>query len=431
MSTASSETLPATGEPTPGPAAPLPATTFTPYQKLIVAILAFLQFTIVLDFMILAPLGAFLMRDLHLSTARFGLVVSAYALSAGVSGFLSAAFADRFDRKRLLLFFYAGFLGGTLLCGVAESYHALLMARMVTGVFAGVIGSIVLAIVADLFPFHMRGRVMGVVQTSFSASQVLGLPLGLYLTNHWNWHAPFLMIFGLAAAAGVVMAIAVRPIDAHLKLQRQESPLRHLVRTVARRRYLPAFAATTLLVTGGYMLMPYSTAFMMNNLRVPAGSLQHVYMVTGLCSLVAGPLLGRVSDSWGKYRLFCAGSALAVVMILIYTHLGPTPLWQVTAISSVLFVGITSRMITASALMSAVPEPASRGAFMAVYSALAQVAGAVASFVAGLIVVQTASGTLARYDALGYVVITTITLSVGLLYWINQMVNPNAAAKAR
>ena len=164
---------------------------FTRYQKFVVAVLAFLQFTIILDFMIISPLGALLLRDLHITTRQFGLAVSAYAFSAGASGLLAAGFADKFDRKRLLLFFYAGFLLGTFLCGVANSYHFLLVARIVTGVFGGVIGSIVMAIVADLFPLEVRGRVMGTIQTAFAASQVLGLPLGVFLSNHWGWHAPF------------------------------------------------------------------------------------------------------------------------------------------------------------------------------------------------------------------------------------------------
>ncbi len=169
---------------------------------MIVAILAFLQFTIVLDFMILSPLGALLMRDLHISASRFGLVVSVYAFSAGISGFLAAGFADRFDRKKMLMFFYGGFLVGTLLCGLAPTYHFLLVARMVTGLFGGVIGSISFAIIADLFPFNQRGRVMGVVQTSFAASQVMGLPLGLYLSDLWGWHAPFLMIVSFSTRRG-------------------------------------------------------------------------------------------------------------------------------------------------------------------------------------------------------------------------------------
>ena len=140
-----------------------PAPPFSGYQKTVVAMLAFLQFAVILDFMLMSPLGALIMPDLKIGPAQFGLVVSAYAFSAGVSGLLTAGFADRYDRKKLLLFFYTGFVLGTLWCGLANSFHALLAARIVTGIFGGVIGSVVLAIATDLFEVALRGRVMGLI----------------------------------------------------------------------------------------------------------------------------------------------------------------------------------------------------------------------------------------------------------------------------
>jgi predicted MFS family arabinose efflux permease len=182
----------------PSPAVEPAAAGFSSYQKLIIALIAFLQFTIILDFMILAPLGALIIPALKITPAQFGLLVSTYAFSAGLSGLLAAGFTDRFDRKKLLLFFYVGFVLGTLLCALAHSYHFLLFARLITGLFGGVIGSIVFAITTDLFEYRQRGRVMGVVQTAFASSQVLGIPLGLYLSNHWGWNAPFLLIVAVS-----------------------------------------------------------------------------------------------------------------------------------------------------------------------------------------------------------------------------------------
>src|SRR6195952_3925987 len=179
---------------------------FTRYQSLLVALLAFVQFTVILDFTIMSPLGAIIMPALEITTGQFGAAVSAYAFSAGISGILSAGFAGRFDRKRLLLFFYVGFTLGTALCALAPNYHVLLAGRIVTGLFGGVIGSVVLAITTDLFSLQQRGRVMGFVQTAFAASQVLGIPTGLFLANQWNWHVSFgaivdLSIAGMAAIA--------------------------------------------------------------------------------------------------------------------------------------------------------------------------------------------------------------------------------------
>ncbi len=411
-----------------GGAAQGPPPAFTSYQKFVVAMLAFLQFTIVLDFMIISPLGALLLRDLHIATKAFGLVVSAYAFSAGLSGLLAAGFADRFDRKKMLLFFYVGFMAGTLLCGIAPTYRFLLFARIVTGVFGGVIGSISMAIVADLFPFTMRGRVMGVVQTSFAASQVLGLPIGFYLANHLGWHAPFLMIVGITVLVGLFIAAKLQPITEHLKLQRDGNPFAHLVHTLSDRRYIKAFLTTMLLATGGFMLMPFGSTFTINNIGITGDGVSIIYLVTGIVTLFAGPYIGRLSDKWGKYKLFAVGSSLTVVMAIIYTHLGPTPLPIVIAINALLFVGVTSRMISASALMSAVPAPASRGAFMSVNAALQQFAGGVGAYVAGLIVVQLPSGALAHYDVLGYVVSAAMLIVVVMLRAIDKMV---AAGPAR
>src|SRR3569832_792418 len=249
---------------------------FSRYQSILVALLALVQFTIIIDFMIMSPLGAIIMPALDISAAQFGVAVSAYAFSAGISGILAAGFADRFDRKRLLLFFHAGFTLGTALCAIAPNYHLLLLGRVVTGLFGGVIGSVVLAIITDLFPLHLRGRVMGFVQTAFAASQVLGIPAGLFLANHWNWHVCFIAIVGLSIVAIAIIAVAMEPVDAHLKLKQDRNPFHHLVATIAEPRYTLAFAVTTLLATGGYMLMPFSSAFTVNNIgidivRRPAG----------------------------------------------------------------------------------------------------------------------------------------------------------------
>src|SRR5471030_1242633 len=210
---------------------------FSPYQKFVVGILAFLQFTIILDFMIISPLGAIVIPTLHISPRQFGWAVSSYAFSAAISGISAAGFADRFDRKRLLLFFYGGFILGTALCALAPTYRLLLIARIVTGLFGGVIGSVVLAIATDLFSLEMRGRVMGVISTAFAASQVLGLPAGLYLTSHWDWHAPFLAIIAVGVPGGVIIMLLMQPVVGHLALKQERSPLMHLIHTITEPRY--------------------------------------------------------------------------------------------------------------------------------------------------------------------------------------------------
>jgi predicted MFS family arabinose efflux permease len=401
---------------------------FTGYQKFVVALLAFLQFTIILDFMIISPLGAMLMPALKITPAQFGFVVSAYAFSAGIAGLLAAGFADRFDRKRLLLFFYAGFLLGTLLCGIAPTYEFLLGARIITGLFGGVIGSIVFAIITDLFPMEMRGRVMGFVQTAFAASQILGLPAGLYFSNLWGWHAPFLMIVAVSLIVGVLIVIYMQPIDGHLKLQVDRNAFHHLKDTVTTPRYVLAFAATSLLSVGGFMLMPFGSAFTVNNLGIHIEKLPLIYLITGIAAIFIGPLVGKASDLFGKFRVFVLGSLLSMVMVVIYTNMGISPLYVVIVVNVVMFVGIFSRMIPSQALTSAIPSPASRGSFMSISSSLQQIAGGLASVLAGFVVVEGPKGLLEHFDTLGYIMLGTAAFSLVLMYFINVMVSKPGSA---
>jgi len=400
---------------------------FSPYQKGVLALLAFLQFTVILDFMIISPLGAMLMPTLRITPAQFGLVVSVYAFSAGVSGLLAAGFADRYDRKKLLLLFYCGFVAGTLLCGVSHSYGFLLFARMITGVFAGVIGSTVFAIITDLFAYQLRGRVMGIIQTAFAASSVIGIPTGLYISNRWGWNAPFILIVAVSVVVGAVMIRFLRPINAHLALQQDRTPLRHFVHTLSTPRYLQGFATTALLATGGFMLMPYMSAFSVHNLGISLVRLPLVYMITGVCTIIAGPLIGRASDIYGKFLVFCLGCVATIIMVVIYTHLGLTPIGVVILVNCLLYIGVTSRMITASALISAVPQPADRGAYMSISSSIQQISGGIAAVLGGLIVTESGSGALQHYDVLGYVLVGSTLITLVMMYLISRRIAAPAA----
>ncbi len=405
-----------------------PSLNFTGYQKFVIAVLGFLQFTIILDFMIMSPLGAILMPALKITPSQFGLVVSAYAFSAGISGILSAGFVDRFDRKKTLLFFYSGFVIGTLFCGLAPTFHTLLAARVVTGIFAGMIGATVLAITTDLFSFQMRGRVMGILQTAFAASQILGLPVGLYISNLWGWHSPFLMIVAFAVGVGVLIVLKLKPIDTHLKLRTDKSSLHHLKETITNPRYLLSFAVTGLLSLGGFMLMPFGSAFTVHNLGIDMEKIPLIYMVTGFAAIFVGPLVGKLSDTFGKYRVFLFGTSMSMLMVVIYTHLGVTPLWGVIAVNALMFVGIFSRMIPAQALMSAIPDPASRGSFMAVGSSIQQIAGGLGSAVAGLVVTASATGAIEHFDILGFILVGTALVSAVLMYFVHRSI-PEPDAK--
>jgi predicted MFS family arabinose efflux permease len=395
---------------------------FSPYQSLIVALLALVQFTIIIDFMIMSPLGAIIMPALNITAAQFGVAVSAYAFSAAISGILAAGFADRFDRKRLLLFFYVGFTLGTALCAVAPNYHVLLVGRVVTGLFGGVMGSIVLAIITDLFALHLRGRVMGFVQTAFAASQVLGIPIGLFLSNHWNWHVCFAALVGLSIVAMAAILIGMKPVNEHLRLNQDQNAFRHLVATVRQPRYLLAFSVTTLLATGGFMMMPFGSAYTVHNLGIDIVHLPTIYLVSGLFSILMGPLVGKASDAFGKFPTFAFGCAVSVVMVLIFTHLGQVTLTTAIVVNVLMFVGIFSRMIPSQALISAIPEPSQRGAFSAVSSSVQQFSGGLGSVLAAAIIAQNADGSLRHFDRVGYIVVATTLISVVAMHFVQKSV---------
>jgi len=403
---------------------------FSGYQKVVVGMLAFLQFAVILDFMLMSPLGALIMPSLSVTPAQFGTVVSAYAFAAGISGLLTAGFADRFDRKKLLLFFYTGFIAGTAWCGVANSFESLLLARVVTGLFGGVIGSIILAIATDLFPPQMRGRVMGFIQTAFAASQVLGIPIGIYLSNQWNWHVPFLALVVLGLIGGLLIAVYMKPVADHLKAPQKHSAFEHLRHTVTEPRYLLSFVSVLFLATGGFMLMPFSSAFTVNNLGISLHDLPVIYLVTGIATIFVGPLVGKAADAFGKLRVFFIGTAITITMVLIYTHLSTSTLIVVTVINVVLFIGIFSRMIPFQALMSQVPAQTQRGSFNAINASISQLAGGMASIVAGHIVQQGADGKLHHYDIAGYVVVGTSLLACFLMWRIQRGIAAPVVATA-
>ena len=405
---------------------------FTAYQKFVILVLALTQFTIILDFMVMSPLGDILMKSLDIKPSQFGIAVSSYAFSAGISGLLTAGFADKFDRKKLLLFFYIGFIVGTVLCGVVTTYPLLVGARIITGLFGGVIGSISMAIITDIFPIEQRGRTIGFLQMGFGASQVLGIPIGLYLANSWGWHAPFLWVAAMAAIIAILIAMKLLPITKHLLVQHDKSAFTHLLHTIAKKEYRIGFTATAFLSVGGFMMMPFGSAFAINNLGVTPHQLPLLFMIAGLSTLVVMPLIGRLSDKVDKYKIFAGATFWMAVMVVIYTNLGPTSLWLVIALNIIMMAGIMGRMVPSTAMVSGIPVMQDRGAFMSINSSLQQIAGGVAAAIAGMIVVQKDKfSPLEHYNTVGYVVICISAIAVVLMYRVSKIVKKKEPSKVK
>ncbi len=396
---------------------------FTPYQKFAIFILAMTQFSVILDFMVMSPLGDMLMKSLDLKPAQFGMAVSGYAISAGVSGLLTAGFADRYDRKKLLVFFYGGFILGTLCCSIAGTFPLLLAARIITGLFGGVIGSVSMAIITDLFDIHHRGRVMGFVQMGFGASQVLGLPISLYIANQWGWKSPFIMVAIVSAIVLFLIIAKMQPVTKHLAIQKDRTAFKHLVHALLKKDYRIGYIATALLSLGGFMMMPFGTAYAVNNLKITQEQLPVLFMVAGVSTLTLMPLVGRLSDRVDKFKIFAAACVWMMAVVLWYTHLGVTPLWEVMVFNVVMMIAIVSRMVPSGALTTGIPDVADRGAFMSINASLSQIAGGVAAAFAGMIVVQKDKfSPLEHYDLLGYVITAITATSIFLMYRVSMLV---------
>ena len=390
------------------------------YQIFVIIILAMTQFTVVLDFMVMSPLGDLFMKSMGLTTTQFGWSVSAYAFSAGISGLLTAGFADSFDRKKLLLFFYIGFIIGTFCCGIAHSFITLLVARIITGLFGGVIGSISMAIVADLFPLEKRGRVMGFLQMGFGASQVLGIPISLYLANHFGWQSPFFMIVVLAILVWTLAVFKLEPVTKHLETPSDQSAFHHLLHTIKLKNYRIGFLATAFLSLGGFMMMPWGSAFAINNLHVTQEQLPLLFMIGGVSTLLIMPLIGKYSDKINKFKLFTFASVWLILVVFFYTQLGPSPFLLVVFFNVTMMIGIMGRMVPSMALVSALPEMKDRGAFMSINSSLQQVAGGIAAALGGMVVVQKNKySPLEHYDTLGFLMIGLTLICIFLIYRVS------------
>jgi predicted MFS family arabinose efflux permease len=394
------------------------------YQKTVMVLLALTQFTVVLDFMVMSPLGDILIKSMSLSPSQFSIAVSSYAFSAGISGIIAAGFADKYDRKSLLLYFYGGFIIGTLFCGMVTSYPLLVAARIFTGIFGGVLGAISMAIIVDVFKLEQRGRVMGIVQMGFAASQVLGIPVGLYLANIWDWHMPFLMIVALSILLFLSIYFLIKPVNEHLKIQNKDhSPFAHLLNIIKNKNYRIAFTTTALLSVGGYLMMPFGSAFAVNNLKLQQSQLPLIFMCTGVSSLIIMPLVGRLSDKIDKFKIFVFASIWASVFVIIYTNLGPTSISYVIPLNILLFMGIMSRMIPAGALTTSIPELKDRGGFMSLNGSLQQITGGVATLLAGFIIVQKDKNSpLDNYPMLGYIGVFFMVLCVFMLWRVNKII---------
>ncbi|PUE42753.1 MFS transporter [Limnohabitans sp. Bal53] len=376
--------------------------------------LAGIQFTHILDFMIMMPLGPQFTALFGISNAQFGLLVSAYTLSAGFSGLMATTYIDRFGRKQLLLGMYSLFGLATLACALAPDYVWLMVARVAAGLFGGVLSALSQTIVADVIPFERRGRAMSVVMTSFSVSTVAGVPLGLFLAAHFNWHAPFV---GIAALVGLLALGAWQTLprlDAHLHHPERVSVWRGIGQVLAEPNHLKAFAVSGLMMFAAFTVIPYITIYLQSNAGMQASEVPWIYLCGGVATLLSARYFGRLTDRVGKVKMF-QRLALAVTVPLMATTLSQgLPLWGLLAISTLFFTMMSGRMIPGMAMISSAVEPRLRGTFMTLNSAVQSASMGMAALVAGLIIGRDAQGQLTGYWVAGLLGVVASLLSVWL-----------------
>lgn len=367
------------------------------------------QFTHILDFMIMMPLGAQLMRLFPITPAQFSHLVASYGLAAGLSGLAGGFVLDRFDRKRALLVLYAGFGLSTLACGFAPSHHALLAARLAAGAFGGLSGSMVIAMIGDIIPPARRGRAMSIVMGAFPVASVLGVPAGLILAGKYGWHAAFFFL-GACALLNLVIASFALP---HLRTAvHHHNPLRQMREIVTHGLHLRAFALSTVLVMAGGCLIPFLAPSLVANLGIAEADLPKAYAIGGLATLFSTPLVGMLSDRFDRLRLLAVLSFLAAIVVLVLTNLGPSSLVVACLIMALFMVTMSGRFAPAMAMVTNAVEARYRGGFMSVNSSLQQGASALGNVLAGAFVTLGPGGRLLGYPALGYVSVGFFGLTV-------------------
>jgi predicted MFS family arabinose efflux permease len=390
-------------------------------ERLLLLALAAVNFTHIMDFMIMMPLGPQLMELLHITPQQFSLAVSAYGITAGISGFIAAFFVDRFDRKSILVFAYIGFLLGTFSCAWAPNYELLVAARVLAGFFGGMIGAQVLAIVADTFAYERRAMAMGALMTAFSAASVAGVPAGLWLAAMFSWHMPFLAIGFLGVLVLVLVFLAVPPMNRHItEKQADQKPFQVLSDIFNTPNQMRALSFSIVLMLGHFLIIPFITPSLVGNAEFSQDHIFLVYFVGGLLTLFSAPLVGKLADTRGKYPVFVLFAVLSLAPVWLITNVWPMPLWAILSISGLFFIFVNGRMIPTQALVSSVVHPQKRGGFMSINSSVQQLATGLSSIIGGAIVAKSADGRILNYQWVGYLSMVLILVSI----WLAGRVKP-------
>jgi predicted MFS family arabinose efflux permease len=383
---------------------------FTRSEKFLASALAGLQFTHIVDFMILMPLGPTLIEQFGITNGQFSYLVSAYTFSAGISALFASTFIDRFNRKKTLLVVFTGFLFATLLCGFSHTFYMLLAARVITGAFGGLINSMVYSIIGDSFAYERRGSAMGVVMAAFSAATVAGIPVSLMIANRFSWNYPFIVLFVLGF---IFMFFALYAIPLSDRIH-QKHPYSDIFTNV---NHYPAFFLTLTMMLGGFSIIPYISIFLVFNTIMTQADLPVMYLTGGVATYLTSRLFGYLSDKYGKKMMFYVIAGASVIPIFLISHIDASyskPM--ILVITTVFFIFISGRWVPSMALITAVVNPRMRGSFMTFNTAVQQMGSALATFIAGKIIGQHGNHVLDGFGMVGYFAGGVTLISIGCVY---------------
>ena len=387
--------------------------TLTPQrERYLLLTLAGIQFSHILDFMIMMPLGPVLIKAFGIGTHEFGLLVASYSFSAAFSGLLAATFIDRFERKRLLLTMFGLFGLATLACELAPGYATLLIARGMAGAFGGVMGAMVQTIVGDAIPFARRARASGIVSTAFSLSTVAGVPLSLWLANHFQWRAPFILIAALTVLFIIVGARILPELRYHISDKKRAHPFSAMFEVLCDPNHLRALLFSALIIFSGFTVIPYITIYAVGNVGIPLHDIPFIYLTGGAATLVTARLIGHWADLRGKVKIYRLVAFAALLPLFVVTHIGAAPLWLWLICTTAFFVLVSGRMIPAMAIITSAAQPKLRGTFMSLNATVQSLAMGLATTLAGFIITQNDAGQIVDYGLVGYVAIAGNMLAI-------------------
>jgi predicted MFS family arabinose efflux permease len=389
-------------------------------ERLVLLLLAAIQFTTNLDFLIVLPLGPQYMRVMHITPAQFNLMVAAYAIAAGISGVAAGFFLDRFDRKTALLWLFLGFAAGTLLCALSPTYHLLVAARATAGAFGGVTGAVILATVGDVIPEFRRGAAMGLIMSAFSVASIVGVPLGLMLASAFTWHVPFYAIAAISVPILIAVFRLVPPLRGHLEHSNEQHPAARMLALLMEPSHQMVFLFMAVLTCAGFVIFPTLATYMVYNVGLTEKQLPFIYLTGGLCTLFSTNWVGRWADCAGKLRVFTFMSLAASVPIIALTNLPRAPLLVALATSTLLMICMSGRFVPAMAMMTATVESRNRGGFMSVNSSVQQFSCGLAAWISGGIIGQGPNQEITHYPVAGLVSLACVLTCI----WLARYLRP-------